>query len=64
MISRSLWLFHDSSLFTSPVTSIHAEARDDRHCEKENLHGGVLERKGAHFFNSSETEKFFVLSGV
>ena len=34
-ISQSLWLFHDSSLFTSPMTSIHAGARDNRHCERE-----------------------------
>ena len=27
--------YHDSSLFTSPVTCIHAGAREDRHFERE-----------------------------
>ena len=32
-------------LFTSPVTSIHAGTRDDRHCERERVHmAGVPER--------------------
>ena len=30
-----LGFYHDSSLFTSPVTSIHAGAGDNRYCEKE-----------------------------
>ena len=30
-----LGICHDSSLFTSPVTSINAGASDDRHCERE-----------------------------
>ena len=43
-----LGFYHDSSLFTSHVTSIHAGALDDRHCEKERVHiAGVLERIGA-----------------
>ena len=41
--------FHnDSSLFTSPVTSIHAGACDDKHCERERVHMvGVPKRIGA-----------------
>ena len=38
----------DSSLFTFPMTSIHAEARDNRHCELESAHGaGAPKRIGA-----------------
>ena len=35
-----LGFYRDSSLFTFPVTSIHAGACDDRHCERESAHGG------------------------
>ena len=51
-----LEFYHDSSHFTSPVTSIHAGAHDDRHCvcerererKKERVHmAGVHERIGA-----------------
>ena len=34
-----LGFYHDCSLSTSAVTSIHAGACDDRHCEKESGHG-------------------------
>ena len=34
-----LGFYHDSSLFTSPVTSTHAGARDNRHCERDSVHG-------------------------
>ena len=30
-----------SSLFTSPMKSIHPGAQDERHCERESAHGGV-----------------------
>ena len=33
-----LGFYHDSSLFTSPVTSFHTGARDDMHCEREQVH--------------------------
>ena len=36
-----LGFYHDSSLFTSPVTSFHPRASDDMHCERESAHGGV-----------------------
>ena len=42
-----LRFYHDSSLFTSHVTSTHAGAHDDRHCERERVHMGVPERIGA-----------------
>ena len=35
-----LGFYNDSSFFHLPLTSIHAGARDDRHCERENAHGG------------------------
>ena len=37
----SFYLPHDN------VTIIHAGARDNRHCERENACGGVPKRKGA-----------------
>ena len=40
--------YHAFSLFTSPVTSIHAGARDDRRCARKRVHMvKVPERKGA-----------------
>ena len=36
-----LGFYHDFSLFTSPVTSIHAGARDERHCERKSACGRV-----------------------
>ena len=63
MISRSLWLFHDSSLFISPVTSIHPGEHGNRHCEREFTWRGTWE-DGSTFLNFSEKEKFLVLSGV
>ena len=42
-----LGFYHTSSLFTSPMTSIHTGARDNRHCERECACGRVSERIGA-----------------
>ena len=42
-----LGFYHNPSLFTSPMTNIHAGARDDRHCDRESSWGRVLERIGA-----------------
>ena len=41
-----LGFYHDSSLFTSPVTSIYAGAPGDRHCERECTKWGTREDRG------------------
>ena len=41
-----LGFYHDPSIFTSPMTSIHAGAQYNRHCERVHL-AGVPKRIGA-----------------
>ena len=40
-----LGFYHDSSLFTSPLTSVNAVAHDDRHCGNESARGIIREDK-------------------
>ena len=42
-----LGFYHNFSLFTSPMTSIHARAHDNRYCSRDSECGGVPERIGA-----------------
>ena len=41
-----LGFYHNSPLFTSPVTSIHAGEHDNTHCERECMWRGIHEDRG------------------